>query len=64
VKIFDANVVQTDLEATNGVIHVIDQVLVPEGVDVAALLATATATAATATATDATATTTSAAGLF
>jgi len=59
VKIFDANVVQTDLEATNGVIHVIDQVLVPEGVDVAALLATATA--ATATATDAT---TSAAGLF
>jgi len=62
VKIFDANVVQTDLEATNGVIHVIDQVLVPEGVDVAALLATATATAATAT--DATATTTSAAGLF
>jgi uncharacterized surface protein with fasciclin (FAS1) repeats len=38
VKIFDANVVQTDIEATNGVIHVIDQVLVPEGVDVAALL--------------------------
>ena len=39
VKIFDANVVQTDVEATNGVIHVIDQVLVPEGVDIDALLA-------------------------
>ena len=38
VKIFDANVVQTDIEASNGVIHVIDQVLVPEGVDVAALI--------------------------
>lgn len=38
VKVFDANVVATDVEATNGVIHVIDQVLVPEGVDVAALL--------------------------
>ncbi|CAB4556461.1 unannotated protein [freshwater metagenome] len=47
VKIFDANVVQTDVEATNGVIHVIDQVLVPEGVDVAALLAGAEATATT-----------------
>ena len=38
VKVFDANVVQTDVMATNGVIHVIDQVLVPEGVDVEALL--------------------------
>lgn len=38
VKIFDANVIATDVEATNGVIHVIDQVLVPEGVDVEALL--------------------------
>ncbi len=38
VKIFDANVVQTDVMATNGVIHVIDQVLVPDGLDVAALL--------------------------
>lgn len=38
VKIFDANVIATDVEASNGVIHVIDQVLVPEGVDVAALL--------------------------
>lgn len=37
VKIFDANVIATDVEASNGVIHVIDQVLVPEGVDVAAL---------------------------
>ena len=38
VKIFDANVVQTDVVASNGVIHVIDQVLVPDGLDVAALL--------------------------
>jgi uncharacterized surface protein with fasciclin (FAS1) repeats len=38
VKIFDANVTQTDVLATNGVIHVIDQVLIPESVDVAALL--------------------------
>lgn len=38
VKIFDANVIAADVEASNGVIHVIDQVLVPEGVDVAALL--------------------------
>ncbi len=38
VKIFDANVVQTDVEASNGVIHVIDQVLVPDGLDIEALL--------------------------
>lgn len=38
VKIFDANVIQTDVVASNGVIHVIDQVLVPDGLDVAALL--------------------------
>ncbi len=38
VKIFDANVVQTDVLASNGVIHVIDQVLVPDGLDVEALL--------------------------
>jgi uncharacterized surface protein with fasciclin (FAS1) repeats len=38
VKIFDANVVQTDVMATNGVIHVIDQVLVPDGLDIEALL--------------------------
>jgi hypothetical protein len=38
VKIFDANVTQADVLATNGVIHVIDQVLIPESVDVAALL--------------------------
>jgi transforming growth factor-beta-induced protein len=47
VKIFDATVVQTDVEASNGVIHVIDQVLVPEGVDVAALLGGEEATATT-----------------
>lgn len=29
VKVNDANVVQTDIEATNGVIHVIDTVLLP-----------------------------------
>ncbi len=38
VKVFDANVIQTDVVASNGVIHVIDQVLVPDGLDVAALL--------------------------
>lgn len=38
VKIFDANVVQTDVMASNGVIHVIDQVLVPDGLDIEALL--------------------------
>ena len=38
VKIFDANVVQTDVMASNGVIPVIDQVLVPDGRDGEALL--------------------------
>jgi uncharacterized surface protein with fasciclin (FAS1) repeats len=37
VMIDDANVVQTDIEASNGVIHVIDAVLLPPGVDPAAL---------------------------
>lgn len=30
VKVDDANVVATDIEATNGIIHVIDQVILPE----------------------------------
>lgn len=30
VKIDDANVVQTDIECSNGVIHVIDNVLIPK----------------------------------
>ncbi|GIV05479.1 MAG: beta-Ig-H3/fasciclin [Fimbriimonadales bacterium] len=30
VKVDDANVIQTDIEADNGVIHVIDTVLVPK----------------------------------
>ena len=33
-----ATVTATDIEASNGVIHVIDQVILPEGVDPAALL--------------------------
>lgn len=37
VKVNDATVVATDVEASNGVIHVIDKVLVPPTVDVAAL---------------------------
>jgi len=37
VKVNDAKVVTTDIAASNGVIHVIDKVLVPAGVDVAAL---------------------------
>lgn len=37
VKVGDANVTATDIAASNGVIHVIDQVLVPPTVDVASL---------------------------
>ena len=37
VKVNDANVTATDVEAYNGVIHVIDAVMVPPTVDVAAL---------------------------
>lgn len=33
----DATVVTPDIDATNGIVHVIDQVLVPAGVDVSAL---------------------------
>jgi uncharacterized surface protein with fasciclin (FAS1) repeats len=38
VKVNDANVIATDVEASNGVIHVIDAVIVPPDVDPAALL--------------------------
>jgi uncharacterized surface protein with fasciclin (FAS1) repeats len=38
VTVNGANVVTADVEASNGVIHVIDQVLVPAGLDVGALL--------------------------
>ena len=38
VKVNDANVVTTDVDASNGVIHVIDKVIVPPTVDAAALL--------------------------
>ena len=37
VKVNDANVTATDVDASNGVIHVIDAVIVPPTVDVAAL---------------------------
>ena len=37
VKVNDANVVSVDVAASNGVIHVIDQVIVPPTVDVASL---------------------------
>jgi uncharacterized surface protein with fasciclin (FAS1) repeats len=37
VKVNDANVTATDVEASNGVIHVIDAVLVPADVDVSKL---------------------------
>ena len=37
VKVNEANVIATDVDASNGVIHVIDAVLVPPTVDVAAL---------------------------
>jgi transforming growth factor-beta-induced protein len=39
VKVNDANVVATDVIASNGVIHVIDAVIVPPSLDVEALLA-------------------------
>jgi len=38
VKVNDANVIATDVAASNGVIHVIDAVIVPPTVDPAALL--------------------------
>jgi transforming growth factor-beta-induced protein len=37
VKVNESNVIATDVDASNGVIHVIDAVLVPPTVDVAAL---------------------------
>ena len=37
VKVNDATVTQADVEATNGVIHVIDAVLVPSTVDITKL---------------------------
>ena len=37
VKVNDAKVVKTDIAASNGVIHVIDKVLVPADVDVSKL---------------------------
>ena len=40
VKVNGAKVVTTDVDASNGVIHVIDEVPVPEGVDVDAEPAT------------------------
>jgi uncharacterized surface protein with fasciclin (FAS1) repeats len=38
VKVNDANVVAADVAASNGVIHAIDAVILPPGVDVAALI--------------------------
>ena len=38
VKVNDANVIATDVDASTGVIHVIDAVIVPPSVDVSALL--------------------------
>jgi uncharacterized surface protein with fasciclin (FAS1) repeats len=37
VKVNDATVVKTDIVASNGVIHVIDKVLVPADVDLSKL---------------------------
>jgi len=39
VKVNDATVIQADIVADNGVVHVIDAVIVPADVDPAALLA-------------------------
>jgi hypothetical protein len=38
VKVNDATVVTADIPASNGVIHAIDAVILPPGVDVAALI--------------------------
>ena len=38
VTVNGANVIAVDVEASNGVIHVIDQVILPEGLDVTPLL--------------------------
>merc|ERR1719162_2901159 len=40
VKINDSNVITADVRASNGVIHIIDQVLVPPRIDVVAFLQT------------------------
>jgi uncharacterized surface protein with fasciclin (FAS1) repeats len=32
VKVDEANVIKTDIEASNGVIHVIDAVILPDGI--------------------------------
>jgi uncharacterized surface protein with fasciclin (FAS1) repeats len=45
VKVNDANVIATDVMASNGVIHVIDAVIVPPSLDVASLLPTPETTA-------------------
>ena len=45
VTVNDANVTSADIAATNGVIHVIDKVLVPASIDVTTLLAAPTTTA-------------------
>jgi len=48
VKINEATVGPADVSASNGVVHVIDQVLIPSGdADVAALIAKCTSTAST-----------------
>ena len=47
VTVNDAKVTSADVAASNGVIHVIDKVLIPSSVDVAALLAAPTTTAPT-----------------
>ncbi len=37
LRINQSNIIKTDLDASNGVIHVIDRVLIPEGLDVSGL---------------------------
>lgn len=48
VTVNDAKVTTADIATSNGVIHVIDKVLVPKDIDITALLATATAPTTTA----------------
>jgi transforming growth factor-beta-induced protein len=39
LRVNQSNIIKVDLDASNGVIHVIDRVLIPEGLDVGSLLA-------------------------
>ena len=49
LKVNDANIIQADVRATNGVIHVVDKVLIPAGVTIPVAAAAAAGAAGPAT---------------